>query len=193
MELNNESLYNEIFEDTQNKNYKSTNNKNSGNKILISKIDLEDSSIKNNFNNINDNLNINDFLNSNSERKLLTDNITSSFNDSKDDNKIKKDKLIFDSSKLSNVKMNEKFVLKIVNKQEQKNKKENSKELISEKSEKEYKLDEMLEIISANKKFCIIKKGNPSFQEDSKDNELTHKEIQNSKSKNNSAKKEKTN
>lgn len=193
LELNNESLYNEIFEDTQNKNYKSTNNKNSGNKILISKIDLEDSSIKNNFNNMNENLNINDFLNSNSERKLLTDNITSSFNDSKDDNKIKKDKLIFDSSKLSNVKMNEKFVLKIVNKQEQKNKKENSKELISEKSEKEYKLDEMLEIISANKKFSIIKKGNPSFQEDSKDNELTHKEIQNSKSKNNSAKKEKTN
>ena len=193
LELNNESLYNEIFEDTQNKNYKSTNNKNSGNKILISKIDLEDSSIKNNFNNMNENLNINDFLNSNSERKLLTDNITSSFNDSKDDNKIKKDKLIFDSSKLSNVKMNEKFVLKIVNKQEQKNKKENSKELISEKSEKEYKLDEMLEIISANKKFSIIKKGNPSFQEDSKDNELTHKEIQNSKSKNNSAIKEKTN
>jgi hypothetical protein len=193
LELNNESLYNEIFEDTQNKNYKSTNNKNSGNKILISKIDLEDSSIKNNFNNMNENLNINDFLNSNSERKLLTDNITSSFNDSKDDNKIKKDKLIFDSSKLSNVKMNEKFVLKIVNKQEQKNKKENSKELISEKSEKEYKLDEMLEIISANKKFSIIKKGNPSLQEDSKDNELTHKEIQNSKSKNNSAIKEKTN
>jgi hypothetical protein len=193
LELNNESLYNEIFEDTQIKNCKSTNNKNSGNKILISKIDLEDSSIKNNFNNMNENLNINDFLNSNSERKLLTDNITSSFNDSKDDNKIKKDKLIFDSSKLSNVKMNEKFVLKIVNKQEQKNKKENSKELISEKSEKEYKLDEMLEIISANKKFSIIKKGNPSFQEDSKDNELTHKEIQNSKSKNNSAIKEKTN
>ena len=193
LELNNESLYNAIFEDTQNQNCKSTNNKNSGNKILISKIDIEDSSIKNNFNNINENLNINDFLNSNSERKLLTDNITSSFNDFKDDNKIKKDKLIFDSSKLSNVKMNEKFVLKIVNKQEQKNKKENSKELISEKSEKEYKLDEMLEIISSNKKFNIIKKGNPSFQEDSKDNELTLKEIQNSKSKNNSAIKEKTN
>ena len=194
LELNNESLYNEIFEDTQNKNCKSTNNKNSGKKILSSKSDLEDSSIKNNFNNINENLNINDFLNSNSERKLLIDNnITSSFNDSKDDNKIKNDKLIFDGSKLSNVKMNEKFVLKIVNKQEQKNKKENSKELISEKSEKEYKLDEMLEIISANKKFNTIKKGNPSFQEDSKDNELTHKEIQNTKSKNNSAIKEKKN
>ena len=87
---------------------------------------------------------------------MLIDNITSSFNDFKDDNKIKKDKLIFDSSKLSNIKMNEKFVLKIVNKQEQKNKKENSKELISEKSEKKYKLDEMLEIISSNKKFNII-------------------------------------
>jgi len=60
-------------------------------------------------------------------------------------NKIKKDKLIFDSPKLSNIKMNGKFVLKIANKQEQKIKKENSKELISEKSEKEYKLDEMLE------------------------------------------------
>ena len=36
LELNNESLYNEIFEDTQNQNCKSTNNKNSENKILIS-------------------------------------------------------------------------------------------------------------------------------------------------------------
>ena len=90
--------------------------------------------------------------------------------------------------------MKEKFIIKVVNKQKQKNKKENSKELISDKSEKEFKLDEMLELISANKKFSIIKKGNPSFQEDSKDNELTHKEIQNSKSKNNSGPiKEKTN
>ena len=184
LELNNESLYNEIFEDTQNKNSKLTNNKNSVNKANISKIDFEDnSSMKNNFNNINENLNVNDLLNSNSERKMLTDNITSSFNVSKDDNKNKKDKLIFDNSKLSNVKMKEKFILKVVNKQEQKNKKENSKELISDKSEKEFKLDEMLELISANKKFNIIKKGNPSFQEDCKDNELTHKEIQDSKSK----------
>ena len=186
LELNNESLYNEIFEDSQNKNSKLSNGKASDNKVLISKNDLEDSSIKNNNNNINENLNVNDIINSNSERKVLIDNITSSFNESKDEYKIKKDKLIFENSKLSNVKMNEKFVLKIVNKQEQKNKKENSKELISNKSEKEYKLDEMLELISANKKFNIIKKGNTSFQEDSKDNELTHKEIQNSKSKNNS-------
>lgn len=194
LELNNESLYNEIFEDSQNKNSKLSNGKASENKVLISKIDLEDSSLKNNNNNINDNLNVNDIINSNSERKVLIDNITSSFNESKDEYKIKKDKLIFENSKLSNVKMNEKFVLKIVNKQEQKNKKENSKELISNKSEKEYKLDEMLELISANKKFNIIKKGNTSFQEDSKDNELTHKEIQNSKSKNNSGPiKEKTN
>ena len=194
LELNNESLYNEIFEDSQNKNSKLSNGKASENKVLISKIDLEDSSFKNNNNNINDNLNVNDIINSNSERKVLIDNITSSFNESKDEYKIKKDKLIFENSKLSNVKMNEKFVLKIVNKQEQKNKKENSKELISNKSEKEYKLDEMLELISANKKFNIIKKGNTSFQEDSKDNELTHKEIQNSKSKNNSGPiKEKTN
>lgn len=194
LELNNESLYNEIFEDSQNKNSKLSNGKASDNKVLISKIDLEDSSLKNNNNNINENLNINDIINSNSERKVLIDNITSSFNESKDEYKIKKDKLIFENSKLSNVKMNEKFVLKIVNKQEQKNKKENSKELISNKSEKEYKLDEMLELISANKKFNIIKKGNTSFQEDSKDNELTHKEIQNSKSKNNSGPmKEKTN
>lgn len=194
LELNNESLYNEIFEDSQNKNSKLSNGKASDNKVLISKIDLEDSSLKNNNNNINDNLNVNDIINSNSERKVLIDNITSSFNESKDEYKIKKDKLIFENSKLSNVKMNEKFVLKIVNKQEQKNKKENSKELISNKSEKEYKLDEMLELISANKKFNIIKKGNTSFQEDSKDNELTHKEIQNSKSKNNSGPiKEKTN
>lgn len=194
LELNNESLYNEIFEDSQNKNSKLSNGKASDNKVLISKIDLEDSSIKNNNNNINENLNINDIINSNSERKVLIDNITSSFNESKDEYKIKKDKLIFENSKLSNVKMKEKFVLKIVNKQEQKNKKENSKELISNKSEKEYKLDEMLELISANKKFNIIKKGNTSFQEDSKDNELTHKEIQNSKSKNNSGPiKEKTN
>ena len=194
LELNNESLYNEIFEEAQKKNSKLTIDKTSGNKIVISKIDLEDNSIKNNKNNINENLNINDLLNSNSDRKMLIDNITSSFNESKDEYKIKKDKLIFENSKLSNVKMNEKFVLKIVNKQEQKNKKENSKELISNKSEKEYKLDEMLELISANKKFNIIKKGNTSFQEDSKDNELTHKEIQNSKSKNNSGPiKEKTN
>ena len=194
LELNNESLYNEIFEDSQNKNSKLSNGKASENKVLISKIDLEDSSLKNNNNNINDNLNVNDIINSNSERKVLIDNITSSFNESKDEYKIKKDKLIFENSKLSNVKMNEKFVLKIVNKQEQKNKKENSKELISNKSEKEYKLDEMLELISANKKFNIIKKGNTSFQDDSKDNELTHKEIQNSKSKNNSGPiKEKTN
>ena len=194
LELNNESLYNEIFEDSQNKNSKLSNGKASDNKVLISKIDLEDSSLKNNNNNINDNLNVNDIINSNSERKVLIDNITSSFNESKDEYKIKKDKLIFENSKLSNVKMNEKFVLKIVNKQEQKNKKENSKELISNKSEKEYKLDEMLELISANKKFNIIKKGNTSFQEDSKDNELTHKEIQNSKSKNNSGPiKDKTN
>lgn len=194
LELNNESLYNEIFEDSQNKNSKLSNGKASDNKVLISKIDLEDSSLKNNNNNINDNLNVNDIINSNSERKVLIDNITSSFNESKDEYKIKKDKLIFENSKLSNVKMKEKFVLKIVNKQEQKNKKENSKELISNKSEKEYKLDEMLELISANKKFNIIKKGNTSFQEDSKDNELTHKEIQNSKSKNNSGPiKEKTN
>lgn len=194
LELNNESLYNEIFEDSQNKNSKLSNGKASDNKVLISKIDLEDSSLKNNNNNINDNLNVNDIINSNSERKVLIDNITSSFNESKDEYKIKKDKLIFENSKLSNVKMNEKFVLKIVNKQEQKNKKENSKELISNKSEKEYKLDEMLELISANKKFNIIKKGNTSFQDDSKDNELTHKEIQNSKSKNNSGPiKEKTN
>jgi len=196
LELNNESLYNEIFEETQKKNSKLTIDKTSGNKIVISKIDLEDNSIKNNKNNINENLNINDLLNSNSDRKMLIDNITSSLNDSKDDYNNKKDKLIFDSSKLSNVKTNEKFVLKIINKQEQKNKKENSKEIISDKSslnEKEYKLDEMLELISANKKFSIVK-GNPSFQEDSKDNELTHKEIQNSKSKSNSgAIKEKTN
>ena len=47
--------------------------------------------------------------------------------------------------------------------------------------------------ISSNKKFNIIKKGNQPFQEDIKDNELTQKEIQNLKLKNNSTIKEKTN
>ena len=195
-ELKNKSLYIDIFDDFKNINMKNKMNGNikGENEELIS----NDDSIKENNNklnkgkdkDINQNLNINNMMNLNSERKNLIDNDTLSLFNSKDDINIKNNisKLKFESSMISEIKKDQKYEIKIMNNQEQENKeetkrekeKENTQEKISDKSsinEKEYKFGELLDLISVNNETNSNKKEYNKIEK----NDLSHKNIHTSK------------
>ena len=195
-ELKNKSLYIDIFDDFKNINMKEKMNGNikGENEELISK----DDSIKENNNklnkgkdkDINQNLNINNMMNLNSERKNLIDNDTLSLFNSKDDINIKNNisKLKFESSMISEIKKDQKYEIKIMNNQEQENKeetkrekeKENTQEKISDKSsinEKEYKFGDLLDLISVNNENNNNKRDYNKIEK----NDLSHKNIHTSK------------
>jgi len=201
-ELKNKSLYNDIFDDFKNINMKEKMNGNikCENEELISK----DDSIKEDNNNLNkgkdkdknknkdmnENLNINNMMNLNSERKNLTDNDTLSLYNSKDDNQNKNNisKIKFESSMVSEIKKDQKYEIKIMDNQEQENKeetkrekeKENTQDKISDKSsinEKEYKIGDLLDLISVNNETNNNKREYNKIEK----NDLSHKNIHTSK------------
>jgi len=214
--LNKESFYNNFF-DTKNKNNNRNkiidkNNINHYNKSLISKDDNNKNEIilinnkKNDENNsyiIDKNLNINDIVNS--DRKLLaSQNKSISLYNSKDISNYRNNKCVSNNSRydnfsmISEVKMTEKFEIKVNKKeiQTQENKEE-TKEIKSSNSSvnaKEFKLNEILDLINSTKKIISFKNKNNKIHENFEENELTQKNINSSKlSKNNIFKKKSKN
>lgn len=133
------------------------------------------SDINNNYNNTDQNLNINNLVNINSERKNLVEEKTSTlFEGLNKTNKLsKKDQQFDNTSMISEVKLKEKFEIRISN--IIKNKKEENKEITNDKVssysliEREKNLNEILELISSNSKYIENKK----ITENSKQNELS--------------------
>ena len=133
------------------------------------------SDINNNYNNNDQNLNINNLVNINSERKNLVEEKTSTlFEGLNKTNKLSKKEQQFDNtSMISEVKLKEKFEIRISN--IIKNKKEENKEITNDKVssysliEREKNLNEILELISSNSKYIENKK----ITENSKQNELS--------------------
>lgn len=189
-ELNNKSLYNDIFDDfkTINRKNKLNDNINCENEGLIS----NGNSLKENKDkDIKENINFDNIVKINSERKSLVDNDTLSLFNSRNDNSIKNNisKLKFDSSMVSEIKKDQKYEIKIEDNQEQENKEETKrgkeKEItqgkISDKSsinEKEYKFGELLDLISVNNE--SNNKNKKEFNKIEK-NDLSHKNIHLSK------------
>lgn len=154
--------------------------------------------VGNNIDNLGKNININEIINSNSERKNLInnenkENKTLSLYTSEDNNNFKDNKSSQKNSKnvtfskISEVKTNEKFEIKVINikEMENKNNKEDTKDKISELSsnkEKELNLNELLERMNSSKKINQYNNENKNniIKEDFEENELTKKEITNS-------------
>ena len=184
LSLNKESIYKDIL-NINNKNARNDNNfiSISYNKSLISKDngDNIDKKINNliNDNELDKNININEYINMNSERKNLI----------KDENNYKINKSISKNSNfslISEIKMNERCVISIKEKDKDKEEdyKEETKEKISNNSssrEKELNLNELLDIVNSSKKINQYSKENSKIQEDFKENELTKKDINSSK------------
>ena len=182
--LNKESIYKDIL-NINNKNARNDNNfiSISYNKSLISRDngDNIDKKINNliNDNELDKNININEYINMNSERKNLI----------KDENNYKINKSISKNSNfslISEIKMNERCVISIKEKDKDKEEdyKEETKEKISNNSssrEKELNLNELLDIVNSSKKINQYSKENSKIQEDFKENELTKKDINSSK------------
>ena len=203
--LSEENIYKEIINKKNiinNKNKKNINNKNiiikdnnnsekteNNNKNKV--INL--TNITNNNNNIDNNLKINEYINTNSERKNLINNEkTMSLYNSKDNNKNNKSiskNIKYDQfSMISEVKMDENFEIKVINIKEKEKEKDDNKDETKEKksynsllNEKELKLNEILDLISSNKKINSYIKENSKIQDDFKENELTKKDINSSK------------
>ena len=156
-----------------------------GNKIIGIEISNTD--------NIDQNININQLINVDSERKILIkkQNKTLSLYNSKDSYKsnniysFSKNSKFDDLSLISEVKKDERFDLKIINikKMHNENEKEDTKEKISNTSskEKELKINDLLDLINSNKKIYLHKKENSKIQEIFEENELTKKDINSSK------------
>ena len=185
LSLNKESIYKDIL-NINNKNARNDNNfiSISYNKSLISRDngDNIDKKINNliNDNELDKNININEYINMNSERKNLI----------KDENNYKINKSISKNSNfslISEIKMNERCVISIKEKEKDKEEedyKEETKEKISNNSlsrEKELNLNELLDIVNSSKKINQYSKENIKIQEDFKENELTKKDINSSK------------
>ena len=207
--LSTENIYKEIISrnniiNNKSKKTNNNNNINSYNKSIISKDTINNSKTENNIknkvinltnsNNIDNNLKINDYINTNSERKNLinNDNRTISLYNSNDNYNYKNNKSISRNSKndnfslISEVKMNERFEIKVINikEKEKDENKEETKEKISDNSssnEKELKINELLDLINSSKKINSYIKENNKIQEDFQENELTRKDINSSK------------
>ena len=195
LSLNKESIYKDIL-NINNKNARNDNNfiSISYNKSLISRDngDNIDKKINNliNDNELDKNININEYINMNSERKNLIkdENKALSLYNSKDKNNYKINKSISKNSNfslISEIKMNERCVINIKEKdKEEEDYKEETKEKISNNSssrEKELNLNELLDIVNSSKKINQYSKENSKIQEDFKENELTKKDINSSK------------
>ena len=197
LSLNKESIYKDIL-NINNKNARNDNNfiSISYNKSLISRdngdnIDKEINNLIND-NELDKNININEYINMNSERKNLIkdENKALSLYNSKDKNNYKINKSISKNSNfslISEIKMNERCVISIKEKEKDKEEedyKEETKEKISNNSssrEKELNLNELLDIVNSSKKINQYSKENSKIQEDFKENELTKKDINSSK------------
>ena len=197
LSLNKESIYKDIL-NINNKNARNDNNliSISYNKSLISRdngdnIDKEINNLIND-NELDKNININEYINMNSERKNLIkdENKALSLYNSKDKNNYKINKSISKNSNfslISEIKMNERCVISIKEKEKDKEEedyKEETKEKISNNSssrEKELNLNELLDIVNSSKKINQYSKENIKIQEDFKENELTKKDINSSK------------
>ena len=192
--LNKDNYYKEFFNKNEFENIDNVNN----NKNMISKDNENENGNKligieiTNNDNIDQNLIINKLINADSERKSLIkkENKTLSLYNSKDYSSYKnintysKNSKFDDLSLISEVKKDEKFDLKVINKKEinNQNDKEDTKEKISNSSskEREYKMNELLDLINSNIKIHQQRNENSKIQEEFEEN-LTKKDINSSK------------
>ena len=194
LQINKESIYNIIL------NEKNKYDINFENKSLFSKDNIKDENKDENNNKNNDinnndtdnNLNINDLI-SNSERKSIIKNDDKSLSLTnskgyvyKNNNSISKNSKYDKFSMVSEVKMDENFDLKVININHVQKDKEDTKEIISQKSSsigEELQLNEILDLISTNasKKNNYYNNEKSKIIEELKKIELTNKDINTSK------------
>ena len=192
--LNKDNYYKVFFNKNEFENNDNVNN----NKSMISKDNENENGNKligieiTNNDNIDQNLIINKLINADSERKSLIkkENKTLSLYNSKDYSNYKnintysKNSKFDDLSLISEVKKDEKFDLKVINKKEinNENDKEDTKEKISNSSLKgrEYKMNELLDLINSNIKIHQQRNEISKIQEEFEQN-LTKKDINSSK------------
>ena len=181
----------------------------------MQEIKLINTNNNNNVDNLDRNININELINNNnSERKNFIQNqnenktlslYISNNNYNTNNKSISKNSKNDNFSMISEVKKNEKFELKVLNikniqnkedKEKEENKEDTKEKLSSNSSvnEKEIKLNELLDIITSNKKIKqYINENNKIQEEDFEENELTKKDINSSKIKGNSLSRTKNN
>ena len=181
----------------------------------MQEIKLINTNNNNNVDNLDRNININELINNNnSERKNFIQNqnenktlslYISNNNYNTNNKSISKNSKNDNFSMISEVKKNEKFELKVLNikniqnkedKEKEENKEDTKEKLSSNSSvnEKEIKLNELLDIITSNKKIKqYINENNKIQEEDFEENELTKKDINSSKVKGNSLSRTKNN
>ena len=136
--------------------------------------------------NVNNNINISELISNNSERKnLIKNNETLSLFQTQTDNKTS-NKQLDNISNISDVKKSEKFEIKVINiKERERNRdrdnEEDTKEKISNntssKKEKEIKFNDLLDLISSNKKINQYMDNKNKIEEDFDENELTKRNI----------------
>ena len=141
------------------------------------------------------NRNISQLIDNNSERKNLikSSETLSLFNTKTEKNS--RNINLDNFSSVSKVKTNEKFEIKIINlkesnnKENEEDKKEDTKEKITDnspKNEKEMKLNDLLDIMSSNKKINYYINDKNKIEEDFEENELTKRNIDSMKLERNS-------
>ena len=145
----------------------------------------------NNKDNTDNNANINELIENNSERKnLIKKNDTLSLFETKNE-KTSRNINLENYSMVSEIKTNEKFEIKVINLKERNNK-ENNKEEIKEdtkekisynssKNEKEMKLNDLLDMMSSNRKINEYIEDEKKIEEDFQENELTKRNIDSNK------------
>ena len=208
LSLNKEKYYKYFLNKSISKNSSSilNNNNSKGNVKKIKKININisdaiskgqnSSSNKligldgNNKDNIDNNVNINELIENNSERKnLIKKNETLSLFETKIE-KNSRNINLENYSSVSEIKTNEKFEIKVINLKERNNKennkeeiKEDTKEKISNssKNEKEMKLNDLLDMMSSNKKINVYIEDEKKIEEDFQENELTKRNIDSNK------------
>ena len=145
----------------------------------------------NNKDNIINNANINELIENNSERKnLIKKNETLSLFDTKIE-KNSRNINLENYSSVSEIKTNEKFEIKVINLKERNNKENNKEEIKddtkekisynSSKNEKEMKLNDLLDMMSSNKKINVYIEDEKKIEEDFQENELTKRNIDSNK------------
>ena len=209
MSLNKEKYFKYFLNKSISKNSSSilNNNNSKGNVKKIKKINInisdaiskgQNSSANkligvngNNKDNIDNNANINELIENNSERKnLIKKNDTLSLFETKNE-KTSRNANLENYSMVSEIKTNEKFEIKVINLKERNNK-ENNKEEIKEdtkekisynssKNEKEMKLNDLLDMMSSNRKINAYIEDEKKIEEDFQENELTKRNIDSNK------------
>ena len=153
-------------------NIKPKENKKQENKNIKS-LNFTSNNVINNSNDLDENLNINNLVNINSERNnLIEENTLSLYNVKDNDKTSNKGQKLENTSMISEVKLKEKFEIRIANPKNKKleENKEDTNDRISSSSliEKEKNLNDILELISSNSSKYIE---NKKIKENSKESE----------------------